>query len=87
MGDEMYLEYGGNHWYINKEPSCFASRKGKQDVSVYKSSPWGRRQPDGKLYRRCFRLAAEDGALLRDYEAIPPHINVEWLKRVGFITA
>ena len=83
----MYIEHKGNHWWINKAPSCFTYRSGKQDVSVYKRSSWGRRQPDGKLYKCCLRLAAEDGSLLRDYEAVPLHITVEWLRQAGFIDA
>lgn len=81
----MYFEHGGNRWWIDRSPSIFTSRNGKEDVGIYKRGGWGRRQPDGKLYRCCLRLAAEDGSLLRDYEAIPPHVNVEWLKQVGFI--
>ena len=83
----MYIEHAGSHWWINKASSCFTSRKEKQDVSIYKRSAWGRRQPDGKLYKCCLRLAAEDGSLLRYYEAIPPHITVEWLRQMGFIGA
>ena len=83
----MYIEHNGNYFWINKAPSCFISRNGKQDICVYKRSLWGRRQPDGKWYKCCLRLAAEDGALLRYYGAVPPHITVEWLRQMGFIDA
>lgn len=63
------------------------SRKGKYDVSIYKRGTWGRRVPDGKLYKCCLRLSAESGDLLRYYEAVPPHITVEWLRQAGFIDA
>ena len=82
----MRVELDGNHYWIIKAPSCFTSRKGKEDVSVYKRGSWGRRQPDGKLYRCCLRLDAESGNLVRVYESIPQQINVGWLKQVGFIS-
>lgn len=82
-----YVDHNGNRFLINKEQSCFVSRTGKYDISIYRRSSWGRRQPDGKLYKCCMRLAAEDGSLLRHYESIPPHITVEWLKQEGFIDA
>lgn len=47
----MYIEHENNIWLVNRAPSCFVSRTGKDDVSVYKRSVWGRRQPDGKLYK------------------------------------
>lgn len=81
----MYIDHNGSRWWINRAPSCFTSRKGKEDVSVYKKSAWGRRQPDGFLYKCCLRLSAEDGALVRDYESVPSHITVEWLRQNGFI--
>lgn len=83
----MYFEHDGNLWWINRAPSCFTTRNGRDDVSVYKRSAWGRRQPDGKLYKCCLRVAAEDGALIRDYEAIPLHITIDWLKQAGFVDA
>ena len=81
----MYFEHEGNKWLITRAKSCFMSRNNKEDVSVYKRSAWGRRQQDGNLYKCCLRVAAEDGALIRDYEAIPLHITIEWLKQAGFI--
>jgi hypothetical protein len=86
LEDEMYIEHSDKHRWINRSPSCFVSRASKDDVSVYKRSAWGRRQPDGKLYKCCLRLAAEDGTVVRDYESIPLHI-MECLKQAGFIDA
>ena len=81
----MRIELDGNLYWIIKAPSCFISRKGKDDVSIYKCGSWGRRQPDGKLYRCCLKLDAEDGNVVRNYESIPQQVTVEWLKQVGFI--
>lgn len=85
MSEPMYIESDGTKWLIQKSPSCFVSRNGKYDVGVYKRSTWGSRESDGKLYKCCLRIAAEDGSLIRDYEAIPSHITLEWLKQSGFI--
>jgi hypothetical protein len=79
------IELDGNPYWIIKVPSCFTSRKGKDDVSIYKRSTWGRRQPDGELYRCCLRLDAETGTVVRNYESIHQQITVDWLKQVGFI--
>ncbi len=83
----MYTELNGNKWWVNRSQSCFTFRNGKQDVSIYKQSCWGRRQPDGKLYKCCLRLAAEDGSVIRNYETVPSELNVDWLKQAGFIDA
>lgn len=82
---EMKFTHNGKGWLIKRAKSCFTARPGKDDVSVYKQSVWGRRGSDGNLYKCCLRLAAEDGSLLRDYEAVPNHITVEYLKQNGFI--
>lgn len=82
----MYIENNGDTWLILKEKSVFVSRKGKSDVSIYKKSCWGRRQIDGLLYKCCVRFASEDGSVVRDYEAIPSIITVEFLKDKGFVS-
>ena len=83
--NKMYIESNGDTWLILKEKSVFVSRQGKQDVSIYKQSCWGRRQIDGLLYKCCVRFACEDGSVVRDYEAIPSFINMEFLKDKGFM--
>ncbi len=82
----MHIEIDGNYYWVGKGPSCFTFRKGKDDVSIYKRGLWGRRQPDGKLYRCCLKLDAESGNVVRDYEALPNQFTVNWLKQVGFIS-
>ena len=79
------IETEKTKWWINRAPSIFVSRTGKEDVCVYKRSAWGRRQPDGKLYRCVKRFAAESGDTLREYEAALPQITNTWLKQVGFL--
>jgi len=81
----MYIEHNANKWWISRAPSHFVSRSGKDDVSIYKQSTWGRRQPDGNLYMCCLRYSAENGDLIRYYATVPPQITVEWLKQAGFI--
>ncbi len=81
----MYIETEKDKWWVHRAPSVFVNRTGKEDVSVYKRSVWGRRQPDGKLYKCVKRLAAESGETLRDYDAVPPQVTNGWLKQAGFL--
>ena len=81
----MYIESNGDTWLILKAKSVFSSRKEKSDISIYKKSCWGRRQADGYLYKCCVRFACEDGSVVRDYEAIPSFITMEFLKDKGFL--
>ena len=81
----MYIKTEKTKWWINRAPSIFVSRTGKEDVCVYKRSAWGRRQPDGALYKCVKRVAAESGDTLREYEAALPQITNTWLKQAGFL--
>lgn len=85
MGGPMYFESNGAKWLIKRGPSVFVSRSGKEDVKIFKQAEWGSRESDGKLYNCRRILAAEDGSMVRDYEAVPNEITVEWLRQAGFI--
>ena len=66
-------------------PLLYLSAEQAKRMCVYKRSAWGRRQPDGALYKCVKRVAAESGETLRDYEAALPQITNDWLKQVGFL--
>jgi hypothetical protein len=84
---DLYFEDSGVKWLISAVASPFTSRRGKIDVMVCKESDWGFRAEDRKLYRGCLKLAAEDGSIIRDYEAVPSNITVDFLRDRGFVRA
>jgi len=81
----LYFEYEREAWWVGRAPSPNMSRLGHDDVMVCRRGSWGMRHPDGNLYRCCVRYAAESGAVLREFEWIPPIVTVEWLRDKGFI--
>lgn len=82
---ERYIEHRGEKWRIARQPSIFTFRSGRRDVYIMRESDWGARESDGRRYMTCQRLAAEDGSLLRNYEAIPGFMTSEWLREQGFV--
>jgi hypothetical protein len=76
----------GRNWIIDKGPSIWMTRNGKQDIRIKKQNAGhGMREEDGKLYVTAAVFAAESGEQIRGYEALPAEIALTLLRQWGFI--
>lgn len=75
----------GSHWQITRRRSIWTNRAGLEDVRICRADSWGGRGTDGRLYSPQQVLAAEDGAVLSAYGAIPAFITPEWLRDQAFL--
>ena len=75
-------------WHIEKAPSIFTFRNGKVDIRIrQRSGPreGGVMLSDGFFYITAQCFAAENGAIISNYMALPPDITPELLRQWGFL--
>jgi len=67
----------GRNWIIDKGPSIWMTRNGKEDIRIKKQNAGhGMREEDGKYYVTAAVFAAESGEVLREYEAVPDEVMI-----------
>jgi hypothetical protein len=81
----MYQVINGKKWRVDRAPSIFTPRKGKEDVTISVEGQWGGVSDDGKRYRSCVRIAAESGETICSYERVPDEFSTTWLRENGFV--
>jgi hypothetical protein len=77
----------GSRWLIERRPSIFITRNGKEDITISKAGNWGGLRADNNRYHAVVRLAAEDGGIIRDHGRIPSEITLPMLRQLGFVDA
>jgi len=86
MGEAQLTKINGTSWRVHRGPSIFTSRRGKEDVRIMREARYEGAKHGDKYYMTRRVLAAEDGAILRDYdEPVPEELSVKNLIQMGLI--
>ncbi|WP_065091489.1 hypothetical protein [Rhizobium leucaenae] len=85
----MNAVFDGIEYRINRQPSIYTNRNGREDCRIMRESSIanGGGKYGDKLYRTIAVFAAEDGSVIRDYERLPKEVTMAALSQWGMLSA